>query len=255
MGRPSGDDVREAVGRCPRCSVALAEAEMMEGEFLEKVAPRLLPDLHRRLGEAGTDDERSPWYAFPLPRLAGAVAAAVVIALVVLVPVWKEHRVKNRRPVAGQQGETVDPDYLGTKGHASIRLVVKRGDMRFWFWPGVPLLPGDAVRLIPYAPEHRYVLVVNRDSTGRVQVVYPFGGTSSAPLPEPGEPLEGSLILDEVPGEEQLFALFSDRPLEAPDAVVWLARQNGSAVGATSHVGGQSIGVVHLTLNKEVALP
>ena len=228
---------------------------MMEGEFQEKVAPRLLPDLHRRLTEADATEKRVWGFSLPLPRLAGALAAAVVLALVVLVPLWKENRVKTRRPVTGQESGAADPDYLGVKGQASLRLVVKRGDDRFWYWPGVPLAPGDAVRLIPYAPGHRYVLVVNRDETGRIQVVYPFGGKASAPLPHPGEPLEGSLILDEVPGREELFALFSPVPLEAPEAVVWLVRHGRTAEGASAKVGGQTISVVHLTLIKEVSLP
>jgi hypothetical protein len=65
------------------------------------------------------------------------------------------------------------------------------------------------------------LLVLGRDDTGVVQVLYPIGGRRSAPVPPVGTSTPGSWILDDTPGTQRFLAVFSRDPVDAGAAAAW----------------------------------
>ena len=90
---------------------------------------------------------------------------------------------------------------------------------------GARLAPGDALRFVLYPTGLPYVLIVSVDGAGQVSVYFPFQGQASAPI-DGATPVSvpGSIVLDRAVGPERLFAIFSDRPLEAHAVRELLAR-------------------------------
>ncbi len=85
------------------------------------------------------------------------------------------------------------------------------------------------------APEPGHLLILELDGRGVASVFHPFDGSASAPLPaRQGELLPGSVVLDDAPGPEYLFAIFSPRPLEAAPLLAQLREQAGRAEPALS---------------------
>jgi len=122
---------------------------------------------------------------------------------------------------------------------------VKRGERVSPYEPGTALHPGDRLRIVPVAPERKHLLLLLRDAAGKVQVLYPWAGSTSGPLPPPGEALPGSFGLDAVLGDEMLVGLASDAPLEAAKIMAWLEQASGSlAPGSAAPVEGADLVVV-----------
>ncbi len=129
---------------------------------------------------------------------------------------------------AGRQAMPVaERSYTGLKAASSLILYVKRGQDVFRHEPGTPLRPGDELRVVPVAPERSCILLLLRDAAGDVQIVYPWNGKASGPLPEAGQPVAGAFELDERIGTEEWVAVFSDVPIEAAALV---GKVSGSSV-------------------------
>src|SRR5262249_40617445 len=68
-----------------------------------------------------------------------------------------------------------------------------------------------------------YLLVCSVDGAGKASVYFPFGGSESGTIELRNRvELPGSVILDDAPGPERVFALFSAKPLVAADALAAL---------------------------------
>lgn len=79
---------------------------------------------------------------------------------------------------------------------------------------GPSCAPGD--RLIArYRTDRAYLLVLERDGQGAVQVVHPWNGDRSARLPAGEGTAPLSWVLDDVQGPECFVAFFSDEAVEA----------------------------------------
>ncbi|WP_267145419.1 DUF4384 domain-containing protein [Myxococcus guangdongensis] len=104
---------------------------------------------------------------------------------------------------------------LAVKGGAMLQLFAHRGERTWKVEEGEALAPGDQVRFVVEGLGLPYVLVVSVDGAGQVNTYYPFGGHESVQVPSRGLPVEipGSVVLDNAPGPERLFALFSRQPL------------------------------------------
>lgn len=155
-----------------------------------------------------------PWIAGPL------VAAALVL-------LWIAVRPAERSGAPGPAGLPGEAPYLGVKGDADpVRLYLGRAGAVRSIDDGAEVMPGDALRFSVTAPTGaaaaaRYALVVSIDGAGAISVYAPFGGARSERLPDEaiagaGAAIElsGSVVLDGTLGDERLWALVSDAPIE-----------------------------------------
>ena len=276
---------------CKRCKVAVEEAWELEKKFQGTVYHQTLP---RILGETGkTRTQTSLW----LQRFAWGTSVAAAVALaVVLFPseqvedtsssVHKQEQIQpaddpdesadkthagtNRQAketsssVHKQEQIQAEPDesthkaYLGTKGGPSLTIVVKRGSEQFEYTPQTPLQPNDMLRVVPHAPGFRYVMLVNRDASGGLSVVYPYGSRTSKALPSQGGPLEGSLVLDDALGIETLYAVYGKAPFDIEQVKPVLKNQQGASGAVWTDklpMQDQTLAVFAVSYTKEADMP
>ncbi len=83
-------------------------------------------------------------------------------------------------------------------------------------------------------------------------VVVPFDGEASQRIPADGEPMPGSLVLDDVPGRETLVAVFSRDAVSAREiaALVGVSQEQWDQIGSRSFQNGAVI-VVGVSFEKE----
>ena len=246
---PADSHLLEHVSACPSCTHRLDEAAALDAHFQAVVVPRTLPEL---LG----GPLRRPWFKRPM-QLSVAAACCVVAVAALLVTVW------DHSPTVGP-GQTVahkrasqrhthwpEANYVGTKSSVALLLHVRRDGAVFQLEDGMTVSPGDLIRLEPVAGDLRYVLALYRDHSGNIQVVFPWNGTKSGPVPKGGEPLEGSLRLDRNLGQEQVVALFSSTPIAAPAAIEWALAQEQTLESGKQQIDGQQVESVVVRLLKE----
>ncbi len=198
---------RSHVEGCAACGAQLAQLTAGRDAFLRaRPADRFLRQLERR---AEAPPAPAPWRRF-LPVLAAVVP---MLALLVLVP----------RALGPDEG-------IRTKG-GEFRVVAARGEAPpELLGPDSAVRPGDALRFAYESTEAGHLLVLELDGRGMASVFHPFNGTGSAPLPaQQRDFLPGSVVLDDAPGPEWLFALVSPRPLEAAPLLAQLREQAGRA--------------------------
>ncbi|MCP3141831.1 DUF4384 domain-containing protein [Pyxidicoccus xibeiensis] len=208
-GEPTPDATRAHVKACATCGAQLDALTAGRDAFLRARPPeRFLRQLETR--EAAAARAPSPWR-----RLFPVLAAVVPLLVLVLV-----------------LGPRLLPDDPGVtwKGEA-FRVVAARAGAE-----PVPLAQdgvvkaGDRLRFAYESPEAGHLLVLELDGRGNASVFHPFDGASSAPLAAAQRDfLPGSVELDDAPGAEWLFAVFSPRPLQAAPLLAQLREQSGRA--------------------------
>jgi len=178
------------VAGCARCREALEHARGEAAVFARRVMPRTLPAIEARLGR-----RRIAWL------VPATIALAAVAVWLVVLP--------RLRPDAERPA-------IAAKGSPVLHLVARRAlaaeDRVFGVEPGAALAAGDAIRFVLDGADGRYLLVVSLDGAGQINVYYPYGGTAAAPLTAAGHVvLDGSIVLDDAPGPERIWAVMSDR--------------------------------------------
>jgi len=217
-------DLATHVAACPACQAYLA-AQAAEAERFALAAPA----VWRRVVETGrrAHGRRWPraWLGVPL-ALAGTLAAWVVLA-----------------PVQ-------PPPYTGAKGAFALTVVARRGGEVFTA-DGLTLLRGgDELRFVPGAAARPgFIVIVSVDGTGALSHYVPSDpDAESLPLPPVGEPLPGSIVLDDAPGPERLLVVLTSRPVPARAART-LAEAGGGEPDAALRTAGAR--VFWLRLDKE----
>ncbi|ATB40112.1 hypothetical protein CYFUS_005560 [Cystobacter fuscus] len=211
-GEPVPAASRSHVEGCPSCGGQLAALTAGRDAFLRARPPeRFLRQLERRAAARPAPGSwRRPWLV-----LAACVPMLVGVLLVPrLLPREEGPRYKGNefRVVAARAGGT--PTLLG---------------------PDSPVRAGDALRFAYEAPEAGHLLVLELDGRGLASVFHPFGGGASVPVAAlQRDFLPGSVVLDDAPGPEWLFAVFSPRPLEAAPLLAQLRAQAGRVEPALS---------------------
>jgi hypothetical protein len=201
---PAGEAAlaRAHLETCERCQKDAAEARAARDHFDGVVFRRTLPNLARRRRF------RISWRPLTLV-LAPTLAAAAVVLLVI-----------PRRTVAPDSGSEI-----GIKGGPSLQMFARRSGRVFAVADGARLAPGDEVRFAVTPHGLPYLLVVSVDGAGKPNVYFPFAGTQSGRVDaDARSELPGSIVLDDAPGPERVFALFSTTPLSAADAMAALRR-------------------------------
>lgn len=186
--------LRRHLRRCEACrrleASLAAERRAFDADPARREELARLAAARGPADRAGAPRHRWPW-------LAGALACASAAALALL------------------SLGTPAPDVLRAKGGGVLELYVER--------PGgaAPLgercAPGD--RLIArYRTDRAYLLLLERDGLGAVQVIAPAGGAASMRLTAGEGTTPTSWVLDGAPGPECFAAFFSDAPVDAHEA-------------------------------------
>jgi hypothetical protein len=77
------------------------------------------------------------------------------------------------------------------------------------------LAPNDRIRFVVTSDRARFLMIASVDGAGNASIYFPYHGARSGPVAGERVELPGSIILDDAPGPERLFAVFSDEPISA----------------------------------------
>ncbi len=142
-----------------------------------------------------------------------------------------------------QRFQYLSRDQVAVKGEAELLVYAKSGQRvllldRF----NRDVSVGDELRFVlTGVPEgSAYLMLASVDEQAHTTIYYPYQGARSAALPGPGRwEVPGSIVLDDTPGVERVFALFSKRPLaaaEVHDALAALGKQGKNAIRDTHEI-------------------
>jgi hypothetical protein len=208
-GEATPDATRAHVKACATCGAQLDALTARRDAFLKaRPSDRFLRQLERR--EATAARAPSPW------RRLFPVLAAVVPALVLVLVVG---------PRLGQDG----PGVLD-KGDGFRVVAARTGSEPMALALDSVVKAGDRLRFAYESDTPGHLLVLELDGRGNASVFHPFDGQASAPLAaKQRDFLPGSVELDDAPGAEWLFAVFSTQPLQAAPLLAQLREQAGRA--------------------------
>jgi hypothetical protein len=204
---------------CPRCRDDLATAGAARAEFERSVFPRTVEKLR---------PQRRRWLLVP------ALSLPIVAAIAVML--WLGHR------------EPTADDDIRIKGGPTFRVFAKRGESVFAVRDGTRLAPGDHIRFVAGSRGPAYLLIASVDGAGSATVYYPYGGDRSERIAADARELPGSIVLDDAPGPERVFALFSDQPLDAPPVLRTLRELGARGPDAIRQTGTLDLPCVQATL-------
>lgn len=185
------------LARCERCAErrrALAEATRVSAR---RIAASPLQALTRARPDAAAGGV-GPRRAAGRRWLAGAGAALAAAAALLLV--------------VGR--EPLDPGGVRGKGASHVGFFVKHGAAVRRGAVRERVSPGDALRFVVTSTAPRYVAVLSRDGAGQVSVYHPRGPRAERVEPGVERALDASVVLDDVLGEERLYALTCSAAIE-----------------------------------------
>jgi hypothetical protein len=228
-GAPEGQ-AAEHLGTCTTCQSRCEQRRQFEGEFEQTLAGPFWRAVVRAQGQRRR--RRFLWMGLP-PIL--AVAGALVF-------------------VVGRADVRPPKDDVLAKGPPSLEIHCRRDGRAFALTASDPVQAGDELRFVPrsLSGQARYVQVASIDGTGAYTPFYPaeLEGRSS-PLPLAGQPLAGSIRLDDAPGPERLFVVFSATPLPAV-AVRTAARAHVADLSTTNSLDGVEVTTAWVVLDKTI---
>ena len=117
------------------------------------------------------------------------------------------------------------------KGAEHIAFFLKRGDQVQRGAREQRVQRGDKLRFLYSAPRARYLAIVSLDSARQVSVFYPASERAERIEPGIDVALPSAVELDDALGEERVYALFCDAPLELASLRAELGKQ-GAAFAA-----------------------
>lgn len=186
--------------QCELCRSALDSYSTVEREFEEEVFPATIEKVERR-ALSSCDSQITRGKLVQLAVVIVPLAAAAMLAFIVLFP-------------AGSSDE-IHPDeihaYVGEKGDFGFEVYCRRGEKVFQLREGDTIFEEDSLRFSPVLSAKRayYGMVVSINESGGIHSYFPLNGSESVKL-KGGEPLPGSVIMDDSHGTERLFFLVSD---------------------------------------------
>jgi len=231
--------VDEHLRDCAACAEMAAAFEQHRQTFAAAGAARADAGARAQRDVGRARRRRFFWMAATL--LFPAAAALVVLAA----------------PRRGARDAGLEPE-IAAKGGSGPGLVVaaRRGSRVFVVGPGEPLHPGDQIRFVLERVRQRYVLIASVDGAGRASIYVPYEGSASLQVGT-GDRIEipGSIVIDDAPGPERLFALVSAGPIDAASVRAALARigaRGPSAIRGTQRLDVGADAEVSMLLEKVV---
>jgi hypothetical protein len=206
---------------------------------LDALAPDEVAKLHAHLAGCTTcrtdyeraNDDRDHFMRHVLPKRRVShrptwrwlIAAPVAMAAVIAVVLW----------IGGtrESSHAVTPE-LAIKGGATWQVFASRGSKVFQVHDGDRLQDGDQIRFVVIPDGAHYLMIASIDGAGRASIYYPYDGRSSATIRGPRVEVDGSIVLDDAPGAERLFAILTDEPVDS-ERVERLLRAVGAGGLAT----------------------
>jgi hypothetical protein len=184
---------------CEQCQTRLGALRREREGFL---ALHPAERLSRQLATGAARPSKPLWR--PLLAWGGAAAALVLASVLAISP----------------------PSGIREKGRR-LHVVRQRGAQTVRLAAGMTARAGDALRFLYAARSDGYLMVVDIDGTGRATTFFPNASDRAAAIQGPGERiLPGAVALDDAPGPERLYAVFSKRPFSFVDVV---SRETGKA--------------------------
>jgi hypothetical protein len=195
--------IRDHLAACARCREDAEATRQAQERFAVRVLPATLPAV-----EALGPRRRAAWRWLAIPAL-----GAVVILLLMVG--------------RGDRRAIEEPD-VRIKGTASLELYANRQGRVLRLRDGDPLAPGDRLRFVVYPGDRPYLLIASIDGAGKASVYFPYHGPASGRIEQsPRIEIPDSIVLDDAPGPERVYAFFTSQPLAADVVIDRLA-----AVGA-----------------------
>lgn len=194
-------ELKAHVEQCALCASRLRVQESERQEFILQPLPAALKDL-----KPVTRTSR-PWLMlFP----AFALAAAVLVAVPLVKP-WN---------LIGQPSELRERIKGGA---ASLEVFAEREGRSRPLAPGAMVEPGDKLQLRFDPGLYHYATFLGRDGLGNIEVYQTIevspGGLRAAPF---------ALELDDTPGDQELFAIFSNE--EPPHSLLYDALEGVGSI-------------------------
>jgi hypothetical protein len=190
---PPGSEAGAHLASCAVCQARAAAARSLRGELPARVMVRSLDAIQRRA--------RRGWLVAALVPFALAAAA---------VALW---------PAAAPAPE------LGVKGGPGLMLYARRDQRVFAVGDGAALAAGDELRFAVVPAEAREVMIGSVDGAGHATIYVPYGGGRSVAIdPRARTELPGSIVLDDAPGPERVFAVFAAAPFASAEVLAALER-------------------------------
>lgn len=145
------------------------------------------------------------WYRWAFAG-GGLAVAAMAVALLI---------------VPREDGSPIREDDRTAKGEAiSLVIHAATGAQSRRLQAGDTVTPGTRIRFELQTLLSGYAAVIGIDGRGAGTVYYPRGGErEAAPVTPSARVLPGAIELDDAPGDEQFFAVFSPRPFSPADLV------------------------------------
>lgn len=210
--------VEAHLAQCERCRRDAEAARASREHCVQHVVPRGFARPARR----------RQW----LPWLAGAPVLAAAVVLLVL---------------------ELRPPEIAMKGSPTLSTYVRREGQVSLLHDGATVRAGDEIRFVAVSETLPYLLVCSVDGAGKASVYYPFDGSESGAIELRNRvELPGSVILDDAPGPERVFALFSTKPLAAADATAALRAigKDAAAIRSTQRLSVAADAQVTLVFEK-----
>jgi hypothetical protein len=201
-------EIERHLASCDRCRGRRELLERDARAFLEQ-APAW---KSRSTGEnAGRKKNAARWVAGAGAAL--ALAAAAGVALLV-------------RPASDVDGTRLK----GTGAH--IGFFVKRGIEVQRGANGERVRAGDQLRFTVTTIQRSFVAILSLDARGVASVYYPASGAAPSVNAGSDVALDGSVELDDTLGEERLYGLFCEAPIDVEAARATLARTGAKPSGS-----------------------
>jgi hypothetical protein len=225
LGSPEADPFVAHLDACPPCREQQKARQALADQFAREILPRSLPVVRQRL--APRNRLRLGWWALAL----SPVACGVLLAFLGLHK-STDHTTSVWKSIPGDMGD------IGIKGGGDLLTYVRHGTKVTRLAPGGVVAAGDALRFVVETGSHRYLFIAGVDGGGHAHAYYPFGQWQSVSVaPRSRFEVPGSLVLDNAPGPERIFAMVSSRPLDGGDVrpiLEELARRGPQAIRTTA---------------------
>jgi len=206
----------EHVEHCLACREMLNEIESNAAVYNSR-EPEHLAKLRARLSvEEQQYPVRPLWMTFA-PVLGGLVAAAAIILMVV--------------PQLIEPEKTTESTDIRYKGTMAFEIVARRNGQQFRVKQDMELFANDALRFVVTIGSSGYLSVFSIDADNRISPFYPDSDPLANPDPmmldRPGRhELPGSIILDQVVGNECFIAAFSEKTFDRDRLHKWVKQSS-----------------------------